>query len=616
MKIFFLLLPILASCNLLLEVKDPPTSSSCGNGIIETGEECDNNLNQGDSCVSRGFAGGDLLCNENCTVDTTECIEFSPNCGNGLIDNTESCDGTNLDGADCSEFGFNGGTLRCSEICTYDTSLCTTENCGNELIDEGESCDSSNFGAVSCISLGFTGGYLVCSENCTLIDTSNCTEPSLCGNGLIDDSEGEECDGSELGENTCSSLGYYVDGPLTCDSECMFDRGNCSGGYCGDGIIQPFSPAFESCDGTSTSETCGDYGYWYGESGCTEHCYTDLSPCIDAISIAGGYNHTCVLNSIGEVYCWGDNYWGQLGDGGDVASSLTPVLALTSAPATKVVSGILSTCAMLTNNTVECWGYEFTPTPTLTSATINVSDLCMGDSHQCFTDNYGVGWCRGSNYDGQLGNGTIGGTETSPVQVSWLSDISTITCGESHTCAIANGYLYCWGNGAYGRLGTGSSDDEPYPNYIMGSVVDVSAGANHTCAIQSGGDLYCWGDSYYRQLAMNTSTDQFSPQFVGIDYVRISLKAYSSCGIKENGRVYCWGRNTYGDLGNNSTNQTYVQSQVNWPAQDVWKIGAGYYHHCAMDLYYGFQCWGYNNSGQIGNGNTNNSLSPTPVLPP
>lgn len=103
-------------------------------------------------------------------------------CGNGNIDSGEDCDGSNLGGIDCRDLGFDGGTLSCRSDCQFNTSNCTNEPpplCGNGDIDSGEECDGSNFGGSSCSTYGYSSGNLSCSASCQ-IDVSSCSDPIEC----------------------------------------------------------------------------------------------------------------------------------------------------------------------------------------------------------------------------------------------------------------------------------------------------------------------------------------------------------------------------------------------------------------------------------------------------
>lgn len=105
-------------------------------------------------------------------------------CGNGVIDGGETCDGTNLNGRTCESLEFAGGTLSCDGACKLDTSACIATQCDNGTIEEGEECDGTDLGSETCVSSGFAGGQLECSPDTCLIDTSNCKE------ALAEDFEG------------------------------------------------------------------------------------------------------------------------------------------------------------------------------------------------------------------------------------------------------------------------------------------------------------------------------------------------------------------------------------------------------------------------------------------
>ena len=191
------------------------TASSCGDGIIDPGEQCDAGNLGGQTCASRGYFGGTLACTAGCTFDTSGCN----NCGDGDIDSGEQCDGAALGGQTCQSQGFPGGNLFCSPSCTFDTSSCTT--CGDGDIDAGEQCDGSDLGGETCESQGYAGGTLACSSACSF-DTASCT---TCGDGDVD--AGEQCDGSDLGGETCESQGY-AGGTLACSASCTLDTSACT----------------------------------------------------------------------------------------------------------------------------------------------------------------------------------------------------------------------------------------------------------------------------------------------------------------------------------------------------------------------------------------------------
>ncbi len=239
----------------------------CGNGTINTGEQCDGANLGGATCTSQGFGGGGTLaCDGSCQYDTSDCTASL--CGNATINTGEQCDGANLGGATCVSQGFSGGgTLACNTSCQFNTSGCTASLCGNATINTGEQCDGANLGGATCVSRGFAGGgTLACSTSCQF-NTSGCTG-SLCGNATIN--TGEQCDGANLGGATCVSRGFAGGGTLACNPSCQFNTVAClaATATCGDGVVN----RREECDDGNTVD----------EDFCSNQCEIttcQLTPC-------------------------------------------------------------------------------------------------------------------------------------------------------------------------------------------------------------------------------------------------------------------------------------------------------------------------------------------------
>ncbi|NUO50901.1 MAG: hypothetical protein HOV80_18770 [Polyangiaceae bacterium] len=214
------------------------SGETCPNGTIDAGEDCDGaNLN-GATCTSigQGFTGGALSCADDCTYDTTECIA-PPDCGNGMIDAGEQCDGALLNGGTCQTQGFASGTITCGSGCQYNTGQCYT--CGNGQIENAEECDGTNFGGMTCLSLGHDGGLLSCAANCLSINQNACSD---CGDNVIESPE--VCDGAALGGQTCQSQGFSG-GTLTCNAACSaFNTAGCTS--CTITNILTVNPGFDS----------------------------------------------------------------------------------------------------------------------------------------------------------------------------------------------------------------------------------------------------------------------------------------------------------------------------------------------------------------------------------
>ncbi len=247
----------------------------CGNNIRDPNEQCDGVDLVHETCMSLGFYAGTLLCDPaTCTYNTVMCEQSGWDCGDGVIGGDEECDGADLGGASCESLGFDGGELACDEACLFDTRMC--EACGNGRIDAGEACDGRRLAGQSCRSLGYVGGLLACDVSTCEFDVSSC---AVCGDGLVQ--VGENCDGTNLLEQTCDSLGLGS-GTLSCDpSVCLFDTSQCdasSGPLCGNGVAE----RGEECDGDDLLDTsCASLGFDEGTLHCNAAtCRFNTSGCV------------------------------------------------------------------------------------------------------------------------------------------------------------------------------------------------------------------------------------------------------------------------------------------------------------------------------------------------
>jgi hypothetical protein len=146
----------------------------------------------------------------------------SAECGNGVVEGDEACDGQDDGGLTCADFGFDHGELLCTVQCTALTDACYT--CGDGEKAELEACDPPDFGGATCVSLGFGGGSLTCSPDCTEIQTDSCEPLPTCGDGTLNGTE--QCEGTDMGGETCQTQGYDM-GNLTCNADCTFNTSGC-----------------------------------------------------------------------------------------------------------------------------------------------------------------------------------------------------------------------------------------------------------------------------------------------------------------------------------------------------------------------------------------------------
>jgi len=353
---------------------------------------------------------------------------------------------------------------------------------------------------------------------------------------------------------------------------------------------------------------------------------------LDVKGLAAGNQHTCALLHIGSVMCWGYNGTGELGIGTLDNFRTRPVnVSGLESSVQAITAGASHTCALLTSGSVQCWGGNHVGqlgdgTNTTRPRPVNVSGLSSGVQaiaagwyHTCALLSGGGVTCWGWNGEGELGDGTTTGRST-PVSVSGLSSsVRALTAGRVHTCALLNeGTVMCWGDNSRDQLSDGTSTTRTTPVNVVGlsgSVEGLTAGADHTCAILSGGGVTCWGWNQSGQLGDGTLARRTSP--VSVTNVNAPVQAvaagvFHTCALPITGGVLCWGRNSEGQLGDGTYTNRAMPGAVSGLASSAQAIAAGHDHTCAL-LNGGVMCWGRNGSGQLGDGTAENN-GPTPVF--
>lgn len=369
-----------------------------------------------------------------------------------------------------------------------------------------------------------------------------------------------------------------------------------------------------------------------GSTGTGHSGYKNFQPLIKTSGLAGktptkiasGQDHGCVIAN-GQLLCWGRDWSGVLADGNSDANWV----------GTATVTG---------DNEIGT-----------ASGTIAASGaISSGGRHSCGVAN-GDLFCWGDNSNGQLGTGNTN-PSSGPLALPFFNkdtnndgeedfkDVTKVSAGANHTCAISYGDLYCWGDNSNGQLGFGNINNVPanrapqlVPGFAGKRVTDVSAGATGTCAVADG-KAYCWGDNTTRQLGRGFSgntaatsspavvTGALAPADLAV--TSVSIGTTHACAVA-NADLFCWGDNTNGRTGLNTTaatisNPTRVSAGTagsplgeNNMTPFVTGVSAGDNFTCAI-IRAEVNCFGDNTDGQLGRGYTGNTppfLQPSIAVP-
>jgi len=329
----------------------------------------------------------------------------------------------------------------------------------------------------------------------------------------------------------------------------------------------------------------------------------------DFESIASSGDSTCAVRG-GELFCWGGNLYGTLGDGSTTDRARPEKVSGLEDVSAVGMGGLGRTCAIASGD-LYCWGQGAGPTaqnvtlPTKVSGLTDVRAVAVGLTTCAISS--GDLYCWGNNLNGQTGAGTDP-TIPTPTRVSGLSDVTAVSTSHTTTCAIAAGSAYCWGNNADGQVGDGTTTNRPTPTRLdLDSPSSISTSLYSTCAVANGsggsGTVFCWGENGSGQLGDGTEVSRQRPTPIDVrGATQVSTAGYAACAAAS-GSAYCWG--------SRSTLPDHAPSRING-LSGVTQVTTGSANVCAVagaEMY----CWGLNGKGQLGNGTTTTSNEPQPV---
>ena len=344
-------------------------------------------------------------------------------------------------------------------------------------------------------------------------------------------------------------------------------------------------------------------------------------------SVDGGNSHTMAVRSDGTLWAWGGNSKGQLGLG-DTNQRTSPVQVELLTDWSLVSCGNAHSIALRTNGTLWAWGQADSgqlgigtlsqPTsPVEVGGETTWASVACGLIHTVAVRSDGTLWAWGANAFGQLGLGDLS-NRSSPVQVGADANWTSVTSGSYHSVALrSDGTLWAWGYNLGGQLGLGDTTNRPSPVRV-GTANDwtsVACGAGHTMAIRSDGTLWAFGTSSNGQLGLGDGATRTSPVQVGTatNWASVACGVVHTLALQTDGTLWSWGRNEFGQLGLGYSgglqlSPVRVGTATNWAS-----VACGESHTLAVRSDGTAWAWGYNNSGQLGLGDTSNRVSPVQV---
>ena len=321
------------------------------------------------------------------------------------------------------------------------------------------------------------------------------------------------------------------------------------------------------------------------------------------------------ITTNGDLYCWGFNIWGQVGNGTTINQS-TPIKILKNVMVFDADGSTFS--AITTNGDLYRWGRNEGGELGNNSIINQLTPIKILENVKEFSSYAGVSgaittngdlYCWGLNWGGHVGNGT---TENQLIPVKILENIKVCSIESEISGAITtNGDLYCWGRNVHGAVGNGTTNDQLTPVKVLENVKSVLINNNYTtAAVTTNGELYCWGDNEYGKVGNGTRDTQLTPVKILDNINSFSLEINTAAAITTNRELYCWGSNSYGQVGNGTRDTQLTPVKV---LSSV-KCFTAYDTNKAITANGDLYCWGLNSYGQVGNGTTVNQLTPLKIL--
>lgn len=352
-------------------------------------------------------------------------------------------------------------------------------------------------------------------------------------------------------------------------------------------------------------------------------------------SLSAGMDYTAAVTSTGKLFTWGSDSVGQLGDGGANVAKNSPTQVRPDLTWRTVSTGASHTMAITTDGDLYAWGSDgfgelgdgdinnnhSTPTQILPGTKWNA--VATGATHTIATTTGGQMFGWGEDTYGELGDGANSSPTRTPRAIGAGRTWDAVAAGVNHSMATtSDGELYTWGQDVYGGLGDGGSDADRYsPWPVMAGTTwqSITAGRYFSGGVTTDGKLYTWGYGGYSTLGTGSTATTGTPRQVmaNLSWKSIDAGTQHMVAVTGDGQLYTWGQDLDGQLGDGGAN-TAKGTPVRVGADLKWSAGAGGGYHSVATTDDGkLFTWGRDSVGQLGDGGANtNQGAPVPVTLP
>lgn len=406
-------------------------------------------------------------------------------------------------------------------------------------------------------------------------------------------------------------------------------------GVCHGGTQSCVAGVWSACTGEvlpAASEVCGN-GADDNCNGSVDEGCSAPTPAPHASSLSLGNVHACVTTESHQTSCWGGNPYGQIGL--IAATGVTRPTRAAALDAVQLASNENFMCLRRADGSVACTGInnygqlgdgttENRMVPSTVSAAAGATWIAAGYYHACAVVS-GTVRCWGRNDTLQLGattTTTCSGTPCSnvPVLVSGITNAVQVVGGLGYSCALVrDGTVRCWGDNTFGQMGIGATGGGNRGVTVvpgLSNVVQLAGGHQHVCAVLRDGTVRCWGSNTFGQF-LDTSGTRPSPTAIpGLSgVVQLASSVNTQCARLTDNTLRCWGYNFYGQTGDGTTSTPRLTLATPMGLPPVADVAVGYWNTCARTASHDVWCWGWNLSGEVGDGTVMSRNAPVRVIP-